>query len=59
MSQGNETSLFIDDAQRSRLLRGLFDSYYADLGPEVAVFDSNRGWTARIDLLATLFPGCR
>ena len=59
MSQGNETSLFINDEQRARLLRGLFDSYYADLGPEVVVFDSNRGWTARIDLLAELFPDCR
>lgn len=59
MSQGNETSLFIDDRQRAALLRGLFDNYYTDLGPEVAVFDSNRGWTARIDLLAELFPGCR
>ena len=59
MSQGNETALFLDDGQRARLLRGLFDSYYAHLGPGVAVFDSNRGWTARIDLLAELFPGCR
>ena len=59
ISQGNETSLFIDEAARARLLRGLFDSYYADLPAGTAVFDSNRGWTGRIDLLARLFPDCR
>ena len=59
MSQGNETSLLIDDVQRAALLRGVFDAYYAAFGPNIAVFDSNRGWTARIDLLAELFPDCR
>lgn len=59
MSQGNETSVFIDDAARARLLRGLFESYYGDLAADRAIFDSNRGWTARIDLLSRLFPNAR
>ncbi|MBE7219692.1 MAG: sulfotransferase [Caulobacteraceae bacterium] len=59
MSQGNETSIFLDDAQRARLLRGLFDNLHADLPANTTVFDTNRGWTARIDLLANLFPECR
>ena len=59
MSQGNETSLFVDDAARARLLRGLFESYYADLPSGTTVFDSNRGWTGRTDLLAKLFPDAR
>ncbi len=28
MSAGNETSVFIDDAQRTAVLRGLFENYY-------------------------------
>ena len=56
MSQGNETSVFIDEAQRAALLRGLFDAYYAGIHPTRTVFDTNRGWTARLDLLAHLFP---
>lgn len=59
MSQGNETSLFLDEAARERLLRGLFESYYADLPAGTTVFDSNRGWSGRADLLARLFPECR
>jgi hypothetical protein len=29
MSGRNEFSMFIDDAQRQRVLRGLFENYYA------------------------------
>ncbi len=59
MSAGNEGSIFLSPAQRASLLRGLFRNYYDPLGPGRAVFDTNRGWTARIELLAELFPGCR
>ena len=56
MSQGNETSVFINEVQRKALLRSLFESYYAELHPTKTVFDTNRGWTGRLDLLAHLFP---
>ena len=59
MSAGNETSVFIDDAQRLAVLRGLFTSYYGVHHADRTVFDTNRGWTGRIDLLAKLFPDCR
>ena len=59
MSAGNETAIFFTPVQREAVLRGLFTSFYSGLGPEVAVFDTNRGWTSRIDLLARLFPTCR
>lgn len=58
MSQNNETALFIDERQRKALLRALFETYYADLHPKT-VFDTNRGWTARLDLLARLFPDAK
>ena len=59
MSAGNESALFFDDAQRQAMLRGLFTSYYGALAPNCAVFDTNRGWTARIELLAALFPSSK
>jgi sulfotransferase len=55
MSGKNEFSVFIDDAQRERLLRAVFDSYYADTTADV-VFDTNRDWCARLPLLKTLNP---
>ncbi len=53
-SAKHETSVFIDAAARERLLRGLFDSYYAN-APDV-VFDSHRGWTTELTTLAKLYP---
>lgn len=56
VSQGNETAPMIDDAQRQALLRGVFAAYYETIHPTQTVFDTNRGWTTRLDLLAALFP---
>ena len=41
VSAGTELSTMVDDEQRARLLRGLFDGYYADR-PEPVIFDTNR-----------------
>ena len=59
MSAGSEGSVFMTQAQREALLRGLFTIYYDALGTGRTVFDTNRGWTAKIELLAALFPGCK
>ena len=59
MSADNETSVFFTRAQREAVLRGLFTNYYDAMGPGRTVFDTNRGWTTRLELLATLFPDCR
>ena len=56
VSQGNETALMIDDAQREALLRGVFDNYYHAIHPSQTVFDTNRGWATRLHLVAALFP---
>ena len=58
MSGRNEFSLFIDDAQRQRVVRGLFDNYYADCSAEVIV-DTSRAWCARIGAMAQLFPDAK
>lgn len=55
LSGRSEFSVFVDDRQRERLLRAVFESYYADETAEV-VFDTNRDWCARLPLLSTLYP---
>ena len=53
---GSEFGPVITQAQRKRLLRGLFDSYYADALGKSIVFDTNRLWCARLPALLDLFP---
>ena len=55
LSAGTELGPTVDDAQRERLLTGLFESFYADRA-EPVVFDTNRAWTAKLPLLMRLFP---
>jgi sulfotransferase len=58
MGGSNEFAVFIDDDQRQQLLRGLFENYYATCAEEV-VFDTNRGWCARLPALSQLFPAAK
>lgn len=58
MSGRNEFSMFIDDAQRQRVLRGVFENYYADT-PQDIVFDTNRAWCTRLPALRQLLPDSR
>ena len=55
VSAGSELSRMVDDTQRARLLKGLFDSYYMD-NPSEVIFDTNRAWTARMSEITRLFP---
>ena len=55
MSGVNEAHWFINDTQRLRILRAVFDAYYADIEADV-VFDSNRRWCANMSLALNLFP---
>ena len=45
----------VNQDQRQRILRGLFDSYYADQECPI-IFDTNRSWTAQLPALMKLFP---
>ncbi|MEL6266012.1 MAG: sulfotransferase [Pseudomonadota bacterium] len=58
VSAGSELAPMVDGDQRARLLRGLFDSYYADRA-EPVIFDTNRAWTAQLPALMRLFPEAR
>lgn len=53
MSKTNELSAGITHEKRKAMLRGLFTSYYPG---DKAVFDTNRGWMAKVPALAQLFP---
>lgn len=53
---GTEFGPVITQEQRRRLLRALFDSFYADQADKALVFDTNRQWSARMPALMDLFP---
>lgn len=58
-SARNEGSVFIDNTIRKRLLKAVFDAYYAEAAPETVIFDTNRGWTTKLPALVELFPDAR
>ena len=58
VSAGTELSTTVTHAQRARLLRGLFESYYADQDEQV-IFDTNRAWTAKLPALMEVFPDAK
>ncbi len=55
MSQNPEISSLINDTDRKKILKGVFDGFYDDSDPDGYVFDTNRGWTGRIPELMALF----
>jgi sulfotransferase len=59
MSRRNETAVFIDEAQRRGVLKGLFANYYATIHTEKLVFDTNRVWCTKLPALLQLFPQAR
>ena len=55
-SAGSEFAPMLDQGMRRRLLRGLFETYYADQASKDVIFDTNRQWCARLPALLDLFP---
>lgn len=53
---GSEFGAVITQAERRRLVRGLFDAYYADQADKDIVFDTNRMWSAHMPMLMDQFP---
>lgn len=53
---GNEISTQINRDQRRRILRGLFDSYYAEQIDDGVIFDTNRIWCSKMPAIKDLFP---
>jgi sulfotransferase len=59
MSQRNEMAVFISDAQRQRVLKGLFDNYYGQDTKAQVIFDTSRSWTTRMPAMKQLMPDSR
>jgi len=59
LSATNETSVFVDDAQREAMLRGLFTGYYQAIHPTHTVIDTNRLWCSQLHAVSALFPEAR
>jgi len=55
MSDRKETSIFLDDEARQRVLRGMITNYYATSSAEV-IFDTCRLWCSKMPALSGLFP---
>ena len=58
-SAGSEYATLIDVPQRRRLLRGMFDSFYADTQQRAVVFDTSRAWCGRMPAVLDLFPDAK
>jgi len=59
MSRRNEAAIFIDEAQKRELLKGIFDSYYHAIHRQKVVFDTNRAWCSKLPTLVRLFPDAK
>lgn len=59
LGSNNEFAAFIDDAQRQRIVRGLFDNYYGPGSDGHVVFDTSRTWCTHIAALRQMFPRSR
>lgn len=57
-SGSEETSNFVTNDDRKRILKAIFSAYYAE-HPYSLVLDSNRAWTAKLPALVELFPRCK
>lgn len=58
VSAGTELSTQVNEEQRERILRGLFESYYSIYDAPV-IFDTNRAWTAQLPTIMRLFPNAK
>ncbi|MFN9471854.1 sulfotransferase [Acidovorax sp.] len=56
---GTEFGPIITKEEHRRLVRGLFDSYYAVHADKAVVFDTNRMWSAHMPMLMDQFPGSK
>jgi len=56
MSQQNEAAVFIEDTQREAVLKAVVEAFYAETHPQKVVIDTSRGWSAKLPLIARLWP---
>lgn len=54
-----EWTALTSDEQRASSMRGVIRGYYEKIGENKVVFDTSRGWCAKMSTVATLFPEAR
>jgi sulfotransferase len=59
LSARSEFHAHVNDVKRQAVLRGLVFNYFADVEPGKVVFDTNRTWCSKINLLMQLFPAAK
>lgn len=47
------------DKQRASSMRGVVEGYFREIGEGKVVFDTSRGWCAKMSILAELYPQAR
>jgi sulfotransferase len=58
-SPQNETAIFLEEETRRRVLRTIFEAYYAPHADKALIFDTNRAWCSRLALVRALFPDAK
>lgn len=53
LSRENEAAMFITDAQKERMLRGIFTTFYSTAR---IPFDNNRRWCSKLPTISKIFP---
>lgn len=56
LGAGSEFGSVVTTDQRRRLVKGIFESYYADQSDKGVIFDTNRMWCAHLPVIKDLFP---
>jgi sulfotransferase len=56
MSSENEMAVFVNNEQRTDIMRSVFPAYYKAVHPHKLVFDTNRLWCSKMPLITHLFP---
>lgn len=59
MSPRNEAAVFLDEGRRRAILKAVIAAYYAGLDGREVIFDTNRVWSARLPLIAALYPDAK
>ncbi len=59
MGAQQEWAPLITEKQRADSMRAVFEGYYNSTGSDKIIFDTNRGWCAKLPTLALLFPNAR
>jgi sulfotransferase len=59
VSRKSEGSGFLTVEQKRDLLRGVFENYYAGVGADRVVFDTNRVWCSKMPQIADHFPDAK